>query len=181
MVEKLKRNKQKGFTLIELMIVVAIIGILAAIAIPNYLSYTCKAKQTEAKSNLGAIATCQEAYSAEFDTYSNTLTAIGFKTKGDTRYTYSPGFLTTTTYTATATEWQVCSTLQVPLILGAAGCYRKYWSPGTYDPDDDSLDNILIRRFFIQGRMDQFLVFKRALTDDEIEGDYIMGSEYSRF
>jgi len=104
MVEKLKRNKQKGFTLIELMIVVAIIGILAAIAIPNYLSYTCKAKQTEAKSNLGAIATCQEAYSAEFDTYSNTLTAIGFKTKGDTRYTYSPGFLTTTTYTATATE-----------------------------------------------------------------------------
>ena len=69
MLKKLRRNKQKGFTLIELMIVVAIIGILAAIAIPNYLSYTCKAKQSEAKSNLGAMATCQEAYNAEFDTY----------------------------------------------------------------------------------------------------------------
>ena len=103
MVEKLKRNKQKGFTLIELMIVVAIIGILAAIAIPNYLSYTCKAKQSEAKSNLGAIATCQEAYNAEFDTYSNSMSAIGFETKGSPRYTYS-AVATSTTYTATAEE-----------------------------------------------------------------------------
>ena len=104
MLQKLRGNNQKGFTLIELMIVIAIIGILAAIAIPNYLGYSCKAKQSEAKSSLGAIATCQEAYKAEFDTYGSTTTSIGFTVKGTPRYTYDPGFLTATTYTATAEQ-----------------------------------------------------------------------------
>ena len=66
---KLIRNNQKGFTLIELMIVVAIIGILAAIAIPNFMQYQLKAKTAEAKSNLGGIRTAQEAYKAENDVY----------------------------------------------------------------------------------------------------------------
>jgi type IV pilus assembly protein PilA len=62
------RNK-KGFTLIELMIVVAIIGILSAIAIPNFVNFRYKAKTSEAKANLGAIRSCQEAYKAETETY----------------------------------------------------------------------------------------------------------------
>ena len=66
---KLIRNNQKGFTLIELMIVVAIIGILAAIAIPNFMQYQLKAKSAEAKTNLGSIKTAQEAYKAERDVY----------------------------------------------------------------------------------------------------------------
>ncbi len=91
---------QKGFTLIELMIVVAIIGILAAIAIPNFMNYQCKAKQSEAKANLGTIRTNQAAYNAEFDTYSTSMPAIGFSTSGTARYSYtSTGG---TTFTATA-------------------------------------------------------------------------------
>ena len=64
----LKRNN-KGFTLIELMIVVAIIGILAAIAIPNFLHFQLKARTAEAKKNLGEIKTCEEIYNAEYDRY----------------------------------------------------------------------------------------------------------------
>ena len=102
MIQKPRNNNQKGFTLIELMIVVAIIGILAAIAIPNFMSYQCKAKQSEAKSNLGSIATCQEAYKAEFDIYGDTMSKIGFGTKGDPRYTYTTNG--GGTYTATALQ-----------------------------------------------------------------------------
>lgn len=83
------RRKDKGFTLIELMIVVAIIGILAAIAIPNFMNYQCKAKQSEAKSNLGNIRTAEEAYYAEHDAYSSSTSEIGFSTKGQANYTYT--------------------------------------------------------------------------------------------
>ena len=60
---------QKGFTLIELMIVVAIIGILAAIAIPNFLTYQLKSRQAEAKTNLQAIKTSEVSFQAERGCY----------------------------------------------------------------------------------------------------------------
>ncbi|WP_169309183.1 prepilin-type N-terminal cleavage/methylation domain-containing protein [Desulforhopalus sp. IMCC35007] len=66
-----KLQNKEGFTLIELMIVVAIIGILAAIAIPNFLTYQLKSKTAEAKTNLGAIKTSQQSYRAENDFYAD--------------------------------------------------------------------------------------------------------------
>jgi len=62
-------RKQEGFTLIELMIVVAIIGILAAIAIPNFLTYQMKSRQSEAKTNLQAIKTSMVAFEGERGCY----------------------------------------------------------------------------------------------------------------
>ena len=96
---------QKGFTLIELMIVVAIIGILAAIAIPNFMNYQCKAKQSEAKTLLGDLRTAQEAYFAEYDAYKdeNDFDAIGFSAKGDTNYQITVPTVTTTYFEAQAT------------------------------------------------------------------------------
>lgn len=64
-----KLMKSKGFTLIELMIVVAIIGILAAIAIPNFVRYQLRSKTSEAKTNLGGIKTSEEAFRADMDGY----------------------------------------------------------------------------------------------------------------
>ncbi|MBC8187836.1 MAG: prepilin-type N-terminal cleavage/methylation domain-containing protein [Proteobacteria bacterium] len=66
---KLIRKSNKGFTLIELMIVVAIIGILAAIAIPNFLRFQLKSKSSEGKVNIAAIRTAEESYLAEFGVY----------------------------------------------------------------------------------------------------------------
>ena len=66
-------RKQEGFTLIELMIVVAIIGILAAIAIPNFLTYQLKSRQSEAKTNLQAIKTSEIAFQAERGCYVGVL------------------------------------------------------------------------------------------------------------
>ena len=59
-------KRKSGFTLIELMIVVAIIGILAAIAIPNFLRFQLKAKTSEGKTNIAAIRTAEQSYYSEF-------------------------------------------------------------------------------------------------------------------
>ena len=66
---RMLHTRKGGFTLIELMIVVAIIGILAAIAIPNFLQFQLRSKTGEAKTNLAAIRTAEEGYFAEFNNY----------------------------------------------------------------------------------------------------------------
>jgi type IV pilus assembly protein PilE len=65
----LKRRRMRGFTLIELMMVVAIIGILASIAIPQYRDYVIRAKLTDAFTGLGAVSTAAEDYWGNMHTY----------------------------------------------------------------------------------------------------------------
>jgi type IV pilus assembly protein PilA len=72
MLSKFRRGR-KGFTLIELMIVVAIIGILAAIAIPQFAKMREKGYDSAAKSALGNLKTAEEAYFIDHDTYTDVI------------------------------------------------------------------------------------------------------------
>ena len=85
----MKNMTKKGFTLVELMIVVAIIGILAAIAIPNFIRFQARSKQSEVKTSLKAIFTGQKSLFAEKDRYSTAIGEVGFSPERGNRYAYS--------------------------------------------------------------------------------------------
>jgi prepilin-type N-terminal cleavage/methylation domain-containing protein len=83
-----------GFTLVELMIVVVIVGILAALAIPKFQTTAYRAKEKEADSILKQIYTLQQAYRAEFGAFASTasdLEHIGFQVPGALQhYVWNP-------------------------------------------------------------------------------------------
>ncbi|HEX8706279.1 MAG TPA: prepilin-type N-terminal cleavage/methylation domain-containing protein [Myxococcaceae bacterium] len=80
-----QRRQRYGFTLIELMIVVAIIGILAAIAIPNFVRFQARARQSEANVNLKSLFT---ALRTQQRMPSERITASGFSAERGNRYSY---------------------------------------------------------------------------------------------
>jgi len=71
-----------------LFIGIPVVGILAAIAIPNFLKFQAKARQSEAKTNLSAIFTTQIAYYGEFETYASKFDDLQWEPYGTTRYAY---------------------------------------------------------------------------------------------
>lgn len=88
MASRIAQRRPGGFTLIELMIVVAIIGLLAAIAIPNFIKFQARSKTGEAKANLKSLFTTEKAYFAEKETYATTLDTLGFAPERGNRYAY---------------------------------------------------------------------------------------------
>jgi type IV pilus assembly protein PilA len=91
-----KKEGQKGFTLIELMIVIAIIGILAAIAIPQFVSYRQKGYNTQAKGELKSFYTACQAYFSDVPTSTGDCTAAQV----------APNFIASPTVTLTAAGGQ---------------------------------------------------------------------------
>jgi type IV pilus assembly protein PilE len=71
-------RRQHGVTLIELMVVVVVIAILAMVAVPSYRQYSIRAQRTEAKTALLQLATNQERFYLQNNTYTNNLAALGF-------------------------------------------------------------------------------------------------------
>ena len=75
--KNMNRANQKGFTLIELMIVIAIVGILSAVALPAYQDYTVRAKVTEGLTLAGALKTGVTEYYYSEGSYATTLDGMG--------------------------------------------------------------------------------------------------------
>lgn len=114
-------HSEKGFSLIELMIVVAIIGILAAVAVPGYLSHIRKTRQVEGIHRLLDIKTAQEKYYALEDTYAPDLASLASYVSFDTAdtefftFTVSDTSSLTTSFTILSqndingdTDWTDC-------------------------------------------------------------------------
>ena len=80
------RNNDLGFTLVELMVVVAIIGVLSMVAIPNFKKYQAKAKTSEAKVQLSAIYMAEISFMADADTYASCLLDMGFTAPSNNYY-----------------------------------------------------------------------------------------------
>lgn len=114
------KQLKKGFTLIELMIVVAIIGILAAIAIPNFIKFQAKAKQSEANAQLKAIFSAQKASFPLIGGYWSDIGGIGFSPERGNRYLYDLG---ATAATVAAGTEAICAPANLADRSGAGAAY----------------------------------------------------------
>lgn len=133
-------NNSKGFTLIELMIVVAIIGILSAIAIPNFARYQSKSRQSEAKIALASIYGGEKAFYAEYSAYIDDLSAIGYTPEGFKRY-YALGWSSANTSNVTGYAGAISTTPSIDRINFPAGwtaCTTVGNLPATVATDPDA-------------------------------------------
>lgn len=116
---------RRGFSLIEVMIVIAIIAFFAVLALPNFMNLFAKAKRSEAYIHLRALYMLEKAYFAEHGTYTNKLQgadSLNWKPEGSVNYTYGfPGSAVVGALGAPAGALQGASVSEKGFTLAAAG------------------------------------------------------------
>jgi type IV pilus assembly protein PilE len=116
------RNSRKGFTLIELMVVVIIVGILAAVAVPIYRANIKKAAASEGAALLGAVLTAQKVYYAENNTYTTSKPNLNVEATGNKYFTdYSISTADANGFTASTTGTGAAAGVTVTMTYTNAG------------------------------------------------------------
>lgn len=123
MVRNLKNNKS-GFTLVELLVAVAIVGVLTTAGIPQYRRMVQKAKKSEAKVALGDISNAEQAFYSEFGAYGTNLAAMGVEMLNGAQRIYISGFTGATCATSEATA--------LPAQAGTVGVQLNLQNPQYY-------------------------------------------------
>lgn len=100
----------KGFSLIELMISVAIVAILAAVAYPSYTSYVLESRRSESWEALAEVSLLQEQYYLDNGSYATTLVALGLAASGETSFTTDNGHYSITLSAAAADSFTATAT-----------------------------------------------------------------------
>lgn len=132
-----RRTKTRGFTLVELMIVIAIIGIISAIAFPSYQSYMNKSRRSDAKVALSKMADRQERYYLQNNTYTTAVNDVGGAATIEGYYTLSINAADVNGFQLTATVvpggQQANDTDCLLMYLSSTGAHESGAAPGAGD------------------------------------------------
>jgi type IV pilus assembly protein PilA len=124
-------NKSQGFTLVELMVVVSIVGLLSSVAVPNFRKYQAKSKMSEAKLHLATAYTAEASFYADFNIYATCLAYMGYDLSGFTSQRfYAVGFSSAQTIETVTWDRAVSDGLKASASPAKDTCYNGLGSEG---------------------------------------------------